>query len=343
MGRDVRPGRFLTICVLALGLAPGTWLRESITPPPGPTTIILTPLDERDRISGRLPVTGAWVLDSDHPDFGGISAMVHAGANDQDASEALILATDRGWMLRLPLAGGEPRGGRIELSHYVDELDLDSDWFDLEALARDPATGTLWSAYENVNSVVRDDFDNQNGSRHVGYKPTGMREWRINRGAETLVRLADGRFIALAEGAHDSPGGTRTHAGLLFARDPVAEQAALQFRFNALPGFAPVDGTALPDGRVLILLRRVRYALPVRFDAAVMLANPAEIAGDDLWSGEIIARLRGSTYSENFEGIAFVPSDSQESAAGSIYIVSDDNFSVFQRTLLMRLAWPETG
>jgi hypothetical protein len=204
---------------------------------------------------------------------------------------------------------------------------------DLEALARDPATGTLWAAFENFNLVTRINAD---GTR-INRKPPAMRDWSMNSGPETMVRLADGRFLIIAEGEQQSGGADRP--ALVFAGDPVANpRPSLTFRFVPEPGYDPVDATQLPDGRLLILLRRVTYAIPAEFDTAIALADPATIGPGKRWRARVIQRLSGEVFGDNFEGIAFIP-DPANPARGAVWVIADDNFSAFQRNLLVRFAW----
>jgi len=87
-------------------------------------------------------------------------------------------------------------------------------------------------------------------------------------------------------------------------------------------------------------------SIPAAFDAAIMHADPSAITEGGVWSGEIITRFEGPLYGENFEGIAYVPGGDGAGAdneAGDIYVIADDNLSMFQRSLLVRLAWPTLG
>jgi hypothetical protein len=168
-----------------------------------------------------------------------------------------------------------------------------------------------------------------------------MRDWRKNSGPETMARLADGRFLIIAEGADQS--GMTDHPALLFAGDPVASQLLpLTFRFVPEPGYDPVDATQLPDGRLLILLRRVTYTIPAEFDTTIALADPATIRPGEPWRARVIQRLSGDVFGDNFEGIAFIP-DPADPARGAVWVIADDNFSVFQRNLLVRFAWDDAG
>ena len=169
-----------------------------------------------------------------------------------------------------------------------------------------------------------------------------MRGWSANSGPETIERLPDGSFLVLSEAPEGN--GETDRPGLLFAGDPIDNVDPTEFRIITPRRFSPVDATSLPDGTVLILLRRVQASIPVSFDAAIMRADPSTIREGEQWSGEVIARLEGPIYGENFEGIAFVPGydagHNESATAGSVYLISDDNFSIFQRNLLVQLALP---
>jgi hypothetical protein len=203
---------------------------------------------------------------------------------------------------------------------------------DLESLARDQATGTLWAAFEHVNLFMRMDPDGRRTIR----RPTDLADWRPNSGPETMERLADGRFVILAEGPEAL--GMADRPALLVARDPAAPGTPLTFRFATEPDYDPVDATQLPDGRVLILLRRVRYTVPARFDTAIAVADPHAIRAGKVWRGTVIQRLSGGVFADNFEGIAFVAAP-DDPARGGVWLIADDNFSLFQRSLLVRFAW----
>jgi hypothetical protein len=319
--------RLLLIFVIAIGLAPGTLLRTATNSDPDDPGIVITPIAERDGLRGALTMTGAWEITSTHDFFGGFSALETAGPT------RLLAGSDRAWLFEIPLLDGEPDAGAAQLSLFAARSDGIEPMFDLEALARDPVTGTLWAAYENANALERITPD---GTRTVR-RPPEMRRWSANSGAETMVRLADGSFIVLAEAPEVS--GRRDRPGLLYFKDPVSQTDPVEFRISTPRKYSPVDATALPDGTVLILLRRVQVSVPAAFDVAVMHADPARIVAGGIWTGEVLAYLDGPVFAENFEGITFVPTN-KTGSKGDIYLISDDNFSVFQRNLLVRLAWP---
>lgn len=318
--------RWLLLVIVAVGLAPGTFLRTTTGARSDVAVVAITPITARDGVSGGLTLTGAWELSSSHGWFGGFSALV-AGEG-----AALIGGTDRGWLLDLDLAGDAPRAVPGSYRFVGKRTRGRKEIVDLEALARDPATGTLWGAFENDNVIAR----YVPGAQTAWRAPPAMKNWSANSGPETMLRLTDGRFMVLAEGAED--GSDTVHEGLLFPRDPVEGVPPFTFRFIAPADYDPVDATQVPDGRVLILLRRVEYALPARFDTAIAIADPGGIKPGAAWQARVIQQMNGGVFADNFEGIAFVPS-ARDPARGSIWVISDDNFSVFQRSLLVRFDW----
>ena len=320
--------RLAVIAAIALGAAPGTFVRTAVVTEGAEAPITITTINDYEGITGSLEVRGAWQLTARHPLFGGFSSLVDGGEGK------LFAGTDRGWLLTLPIPDREPSARGTSFANHAEPQQGLNPLFDLESMTRDPETDTLWTAYEGRNTLQRDRASDT--PRFTRRAPSQMREWSNNSGPETFERLPDGRFIVLAE----APVGDEwpNRASLLFPSDPVEDVEPLEFVIDTPPKYSPVDATALPDGTVLILLRRVQLTIPATFDASIMHANPAEIEEGGVWNGDIIAEFSGSVFGENFEGIAFVPDASGES--GDIYLTSDDNFSVFQRSLLVRLAWP---
>jgi hypothetical protein len=318
--------RLLLLALVVIGLAPGTFVRSTVGARSDVAVVTVTPLTARKGVSGALTLTGAWQLQSTHGWFGGFSALA---AGDE---AGLIAGTDRAWRLDLDLASGEPRAVPASFRFIGTRARGRKEVVDLEALTRDPATGTLWGAFESANLVTRFNTDGTRTSR----RPPQMAKWSRNSGPETLVRLADGRFVMLAEGPER--GSETVHEALLFPRDPVVGTAPTAFRFIAPADYDPVDATQVPDGRVLILLRRVEYRIPARFDTAIAIADPRAIRAGKPWRAKVIQRLTGGVFADNFEGIAFVP-DPRNPAEGAVWLIADDNFSVFQKSILVRFAW----
>ncbi|WP_394730311.1 esterase-like activity of phytase family protein [Altererythrobacter sp. GH1-8] len=321
--------RWLALGLVMLALAPGTWVR---TAPPSvdyEAALTIEPIEPSGTFqSDSITLDAAWKLTSANTHFGGFSGLVVLDEN------TLLAGSDKARLLELPIPDRGAGPGLMSFLKLPGDgpKELPRELVDLEAITVDLDTGTLWASYEHTQTIER------HRGIHLGNiadrDPPEMQDWEDNGGPEVLQRLSDGRFLVLAE----SPEGwfARGTPGLLFARDPVEEQEPVAFRFPALEGLSPVDAAMLPDGRVLILLRDIRLQLPIRFRSALAIADPATIREGESWDARIIARFSGPGLDANFEGLASIERDD---GSAEIYVISDDNFSNLQETLLLRLIW----
>lgn len=314
--------RFLALTAALLALAPPAL---ALLAPPARLSVTPVPLDPADRGRtrvGGLTYLGGWVLRSQDRRFGGISSM-----SFQDG--ALVALSDGGILFRLTLARGTVALGDIrELpdgpGSRLSKIDRDS-----ESSAFDPASGRTWVGFETSNAIWR--YAPGFAAAEAHAQPKEMSKWPPNLGAEALARLRDGRFLIFAE-----TGATRhdgANPALLYAGDPTAPGAVpLRFGYRAPKGFAITDATELPDGRVLVLHRRV--SLMNGIDAALTVFDPRAIAPGAVISGREIARLTSPVTVDNMEALAVT----QEGGRIVVWIASDDNYSPIQRTLLLRFA-----
>jgi hypothetical protein len=317
--------RLILIVLVVLALAPGTWLRSKLPPLDldGPVTITPLTILDRQTIAGEVQVLAGWRMVSGNDHFGGYSALV--ALDDQH----LIAASDRGRIMRLDISGDAPRVQKMD--YLAGTVQPDKRLIDVESMTRDPATGRFWLAYEGVNAVERLNPELQQPERT---RPEQMKGWSKNKGAEALARLNDGRFIVMAEGSGGL--GKETFAGLLFPSDPLSKAVAEEFRFAPPAGYRPVDMVQIPDGRVLILVRRVHWGFMPRFTAKLMVADSAEIVAGKMWSGRIIADFAPPIPTDNYEGLAMWPRDD---GLINLWMISDDNRAGFQNTYLLKMLW----
>ena len=186
---------------------------------------------------------------------------------------------------------------------------------------RDPASGRTWLALENVNAVLRYDAA---GRFEAARRPAEWAGWGKNAGPEAMERLADGRFIVLPEARA---------TGILFPGDPTEEVAARSFAVTIPGDYKATDLAALPDGRVLVLLRKVVLGYPP-FTAALGIADPAELERGDVLTVRLLVDLDALVPPENWEGLA---SESRCDGRVDLWLIADDNSASFQRTLLAKL------
>ena len=128
----------------------------------------------------------------------------------------------------------------------------------------------------------------------------------------------------LSEDADAPEGG---YQALLYPGAPRADANPLRFAYAPPDGFKATDAKVLPDGRVLILHRRL--AFPSGLSASIGIADPAAIRPGKVWRAAELARLESPLAVDNMEGLAVT----QEAGRTIAWIISDDNFNAFQRTL----------
>jgi len=315
--------RLMLLALVLLGVAPGTLVRDPPIKPDLRPILEFSELAAAPRgIAGGLEVEGIWQLTSPRSDFGGYSGLV-ALSDDE-----LLAVSDQGaWVrFRAPPLPPSPVFGALARVTSGDKRQVDA-----EALTFDPGTQRIWIAYEGTNAIERSDLAMAGVVRG---QPKAMANWSDNSGAEAMTRLTDGRFIVLGEGSPEWFG--RGKPGLLFDGDPIARKEPLQFGFETPEGFSPTDMAALPDGRVMVLLRSVASYLPPRFGTKIAIADPATIAAGEPWANTVIATIPASLPRDNFEGLAAVPNGD---GSVTLWLISDDNRALFQRTLLYRLRW----
>ena len=320
-----RRARLILLALLIAGLAPGLWWRMPLPPLRHDEGIVVTSLRALPATVGDMQVAGAWEFRSRNEHFGGLSAL--AVLNNRD----LLAATDKARFVRIALPPADTISA-TNLGYFRPGGAQDKRLSDLEALAYDPASGTLWASYESLNTIERVAPD---GDRTTG-RLRGTERWPSRSGAEAIERLPDGRFLVIGE----SRGGGDGSPALLYPGDPLSDGPPIAFRFEGPDGFSPTGAAALPDGRVLVLMRTWDFGIPPRFRAAIALADPVDIEPGKPWRGRVLARLEPPLPSDNYEGIAVAP---RGDGTVAVWVVSDDNFMRSQRTLLLELRWAESA
>ena len=310
-----------------VGLAPGTWFYETARPWNGKVAIRFTALAlpspaVQVRYLGAFRLERAWSLTSAFSWFGGYSALLPL------PDGRLLAISDNARRLTFSPPGAPPTP--LESGEVIPDAGRSKFGRDVEAATRDPVTGAIWTAREYANAISRHDA----AFARIGtVHPRAMRDWGLNSGPEAMVRLADGRFLVLAE-EFTGPFESRRHAALLFRGDPARDGHPLRFTFAGSPEFSPVDMAQLPDGRVLILLRRLVWPFPLHFAGRIMIADPAAIRAGRTWQGVEVANLASVLPADNFEGMAIAP---RSDGRVAVWLISDDNAADTQRTLLWRL------
>lgn len=302
------------------------WHRSALLQPTGSQAIAFRPITaDAAEIEALQPFTlsRAWRLEGDPAVVAGLSGL------DVLPDGRLLALGDRGSRIVIALPGsGKPHKVGLSATDPARPTEIG----DTETVTVDPATAISWSAMETDNRIVRYAAD---GSRSGDTEPAAMAHWPENVGSEAMTRLPDGRFLVLGE-VRDK-GVDRTFPALLFPRDPLSGAEPVMAHLKMPGDYKPVGLANLPDGRVLVLGRVLRF--PMRFRNLIAIADPRDIRAAGLWRAEPVAEIIGGALSDNYEGIATTPFTNEDGAERlKVWLVSDDNQQrILQSTKLLEL------
>ncbi len=287
---------------------------------------------------GQLIYRGGLALRSSDDRLGGLSALLIS-----DDGRRLIATTDRGrWFtatLRYDAAG---RLAGIAEAHLAPMTGasgkrLRGRMRDAEALAL-TSGGALLVGLEQKHRILR--YSPPAGvaifeldadalaqlQPQIVARPQGLKGRDANQGVEALATLADGRVLAIAEGDTDNDAPT---PGWLFDGDRELGRLG----YARAHFFRATGATRLPGGDLLVVERR--FTIFGGFSALIRrIAAPTIQPGAPL-NGPVIGELVWPATVDNMEGIAARRDGTGETL---IYLISDDNFRSFQRTLLLMFA-----
>ena len=270
--------------------------------------------------------------------FGGYSALA------LDASgNALLAISDAGTWLRANLDhDGRTLKGLSEATigpilgkdgkPLAEDRERDAEGMAL--LDGDPAKGTAYVSFERDHRIerypiTRDSFGPPDRALPL---PAEAKRMDANRGIEALAPIRVGRLkgttVVFSERLLDKNGNLR---GWLIG-GPTPGPITLK----SIGGFDITDAAALPDGGIVLLERRFRYSEGVQM--RIRRIGAKDLRPGALIEGDILLEANDSYNIDNMEGIA-----AHRSAAGEtiLTLMSDDNFSPLQRTLLMQFALPD--
>jgi hypothetical protein len=277
---------------------------------------------------GKLEFRGGLQLTSPSKEFGGLSALLM-----QPDGGGFIAVTDTGRWLRgrMLYSGSAPIG--IAEPEMAPMLGADGKrlvahgWFDTEAIAGD--AGAIYVGIERVHRIVKYDFA-KNGFQARGVPipvPPTFTGMPPNKGIEALAFAPKasplaGTLIVITEAALDPSGNVR--AFLLGGPSPGA------FSIKRADDFDVTDCALLAGGDLLLLERRfswLRSAVRIRRIAAADLRPGALAEASVIFYADLGQQI------DNFEGLGVHRTASGETV---LTLVSDNNFSPLQRTLLMQ-------
>jgi hypothetical protein len=293
--------------------------------------------DPRDRSHvrfGSLEYRSGLVLTSAFPGFGGLSAI------RLDAKgERFIALSDKGsWFTGRILYSGRVMIGLDEVE-AAPMLGPDGrpitarGWYDSESLALDGSFAYV--GLERVNQVLRFDFS-QGFTRARGEVvplPAAAKKLPNNKGLEAVVFVPKGlplagTLIAMSERGLDRDG--NLVAFLVGGPSPG------QFSIHRTEDFDISDAVLLPSGDLLVLERKFSLlsgvGIRIRRIPLAAIAPGALVDGSSIFAADLGQEI------DNMEGIDAHVTEQGETV---LTMVSDDNFSLIQRTLLLQFTLVE--
>jgi hypothetical protein len=327
------------VCFSAPALAdkPATVLQG-----PGTTKVTAMPIDfdrehpERKEF-GKLIFRGGLNLFANSIYFGGFSAI----ALDSSGT-GLLAISDAGIWLKATLDynGRQLRGlSNVVLGPVlgadgkplVKDEERDSEGMTL--VEGDTKQGTAYVSFERKHRIARYPFTAESFGPPTGTipLPSGAKSMSANRGIEAIAMLRAGKLkgtlVAFSERLPDKNGNL---TGWLIG-GPTPGKIALK----PISGFDITDAAALPDGGLVILERRFRYSEGVQM--RVRRVAPSELKPGAVIAGEVLLEANDTLNIDNIEAITAYRRSPGETI---ITLMSDDNYSGLQRTLIMQFALP---
>ncbi len=193
----------------------------------------------------------------------------------------------------------------------------------------------VYIGLERVNKVLRFDFS-KGFTRSRGEEfpmPPAVKKLPFNKGLEALVFVPKGfalagTLIAISERGLDPQG--NLIAFLVGGPTPG------QFSVRRTEGFDVSDAVLLPSGELLVLERKFSLlagvGIRIRRIALNSIVPGAVVDGPSIFNADLGQEI------DNMEGIdAFVTPEGDT----VLTMVSDDNFSLIQRTLLLQFTLVE--
>jgi hypothetical protein len=327
--------------LLAATLVAGSFALAELRTSPAPTRIAIqaTPItvfDNREPAQtrfGLLEFRGGLVLTSNDKAFGGISA-IHL---EPDGSRFLA-ATDNGSWLRGRIVYGDGKPVGIADAEMAPILGADGKplaargWYDAESLTE--RDGKFYIGIERVEQIVRFDV-RRDGLLARGEPisvPPDFKTFTYNKSLECMAAPPKGaplagKLIVITEESLDAAGNHRS-----FLLDPnIGGDQVERFSVKRSGDFDISDCTILPPGDLLLLERSFSpmrgVAMRIRRVPLTSIKAGALVDGAPLILADLAYQI------DNMEGIAV-----HRNARGEtiLTLVSDDNFSVIQRNLLLQ-------
>jgi hypothetical protein len=301
--------------------------------------LIATPIEQFQRGStetrfGQLEFRGGLQLASTDRDFGSLSGL------DLEADgETIVSVADTGFWFSGRIVEKDGRLVGVDRARWAPILDAsgkpvvgkrhsDAEGLRLTTRSGKPVALVSFEQVNNVRLFAGPDFAGANSE--AVKLPATVSGMPANQGLEAMAIAPargplGGAIVLIAERSLDKAGNDRAW----IVGGPLAGSWSLTHSDD----FDETDAAFLPGGDLLVLERRFSFAtgpgMRIRRIAGSELKPGAVVAGTVLIEADLSDQI------DNMEGLAIKPGPDGETL---LLIVSDDNNSVIQRTLLLQFA-----
>lgn len=282
---------------------------------------------------GEIAFRGGLVLRSPYEHFGALSGL------EILPDGRLMAVADTGFWLTGTLIEEDGWLRGIDNVAITPILDADGDpgnrksSADAEGLRFDPRTGTLLVSFEQNHRVSRFDPADVANALPTPVSLPALTGLRGNRGIEAVAVAPEGGPLgeAIVILSETSSGGEGIRGWV------VGGPEAGTFTVRRIGTFSITDAVFLPNGDLFILERN--FSLSEGIGMRIRRLSAADIHPGAVVDGPVILFDDHLFQIDNMEGMAL-----RELPDGDVLItlVSDNNHSLLQRTLLLQFVWRET-
>ncbi|MEM6603260.1 MAG: esterase-like activity of phytase family protein [Pseudomonadota bacterium] len=278
----------------------------------------------------RMDILGVIKLDSDDEDFGGLSAALIS--SDQKRFYALtdrarlitfspvmkdhVLTCVKGATIR-PLRG---KSTRPLIGHYGDSEGM-------SFFAQDE--DKILVSFERAPRVVEYRVNEKELRPHIHFAKFEKKELPYNKSYETVRMISDTQIMAFTE---DYPEDGEAITGyVLNVEKDIFQTISLKKSNDHLL----TDIGILNNGDFITLERTFSFLMGVSIQMR-HIKREDMLSGKKPADGDIVFQMTTSEGADNMEAIAITPHQD----GNFIYIVSDDNFTSLQNTIIVSLFYP---
>ena len=316
---------------------------ETVLDKPIPITVTAIPIDfDRDdpgrKQFGKLIFRSGLNLYARSRHFGGFSGLVIDPSGD-----SILAVSDAGIWMRADLSydgrylkglSNATLGPVLGANGKPLRRNAERDSEAIALASGDTRNGTAYLGFEVKHRIAIYPFASKSFGPPKGAVPlpADAKRMKSNQGIEALTTIKTGRLEGTLAAFSERLAGKGGNLQGWLIGGPTPGAIVLK----SLGGFDTTDAAALPDGGIVILERRFRYSEGVQM--RIRRISQSELKPGVLIQGEVLLEANAAFNIDNMEAITAHRASSGETI---ITLMSDDNFSPFQRALIMQFALPD--